>query len=269
MRDKLIERCIKTIVGDNDRRLVDFAFGKSITQANLDEFLASWDIEVAGADKALLLAYVMRQRADLVFPPYTGPRLRGLINRYRFDNLRLIAHFSRITKVLNAAGVIPLVLKGGAMRAMRPDLPRNMGDIDILVRGREDFAKARETACALGYRLVENSHAIDLHEQGSEAGVLDIHSHLDINPASAGIDVAPLFYGARRMQVFGAEAYVPSAEAMMFVLLQNLSKNLKFKCSMSGVLYSLFDADYLTSSGSDFDWERVWSLTGHFGAGSF
>ena len=93
-----IDYYYNNIITKNDQKLIDLAFMPNLTQEQLNAFLHSWDIEVAGSSKALLLSYVMKQHPNLDFGEYTGPRLKGVLNFFRFPNLDLISKYTQIVK---------------------------------------------------------------------------------------------------------------------------------------------------------------------------
>lgn len=267
--EEVLNRYLGLTIKPGDSALVDFLFCREHTPRELEDFLGCWDIEVAGGHKALFLSYLMQRRPDLEFPSYVGPRLKGLLMRYRFDNLRLAAHFSRIVREFNSTGIVPLLIKGGAMRFLRPELPRNMGDMDVVLASKTEYARAMDIVRNMpAYEFEESTHAFDVHEKDSSAGVLDVHWRIEVLQEKETGSVDRLFDGAEEHEVFGARAYIPSPERMMFILLQNLAKNLKFKCSISGVLYSIFDADWIGKSKTDFNWKEVSSLARAFNAES-
>ena len=255
---KLIDRFYDTIVVPEDQRLLDLAFTVYPKQEDLDIFLKDWDIEAFGGGRALMLSYVMKMHPHLQFSSYEAPRLTGLLKFFRFHNLQVISHFSKVVKALNDANIVPMILKGGALKHIRPDLSRIMGDIDILVRV-DDFSKVCEISKDLGYVFGEDStqHSVDLHVPGSEAGTLDIHQFLDFQSDYDKSFMAELFVRARPDRVFSTDALVPCHEDMLFISLVNLSKNLHNKTSMGGILYTLFDCKYLKETKADFDWSIV------------
>ena len=251
--DGLIAFFYKTLVKPIDQKLIDIAFKKDLSQKDLDVFLQNWDIERAGSAKALLLAYVMKARQDLHFNAYTGPRLHGLQDYYRFKNLSLISHYTKIGKELNKNGIIPLILKGGAMKFLRPELSRAMGDIDILIDGTQNYQKALQIAQDLGYELDDEGHSVDLHLPQSKEGICDIHHHLDFGSKYDAHFMAEFFKRAELKNIFGIKTYLPSAEDMVFISLVNMIKNIREKTSLNGILFTLFDIKYLLESKPDFN----------------
>ena len=246
------------LVSKNDQRLLDLAFQDNVTQQQLDDFLSTWDIEAEGSAKALLLSYFMKKHPTLVFNEYTGPRLKGVLNFCKFGNLSLISHYSKIGHALNEHNIIPMIMKGGVMKYLRPDLPRHMGDIDILIFDDKDYEDSKKIVLDLGYEYDEQPHSIDLHMHGSDAGILDIHTYIDLDSKYDKRKILNnLKKRAAKKTVFGVETYVPCAEDLLFISMVNLVKNIRNKTSVHGVLFNLFDFEYLKNSKPDFDWNII------------
>ena len=150
-----------------------------------------------------------------------------------------------------------MILKGGAMKFLRPELPRIMGDIDILVPDNV-FMKSAKIACSLGYVFYDiYSHSIDIHKPDSDSGVLDIHRFIFIGTGHERKLLKNLFKRSREENVFGVKTLIPSNEDMMFISLVNLARNLREKTSQAGLIYTIFDCKFLQESKPDFDWEIV------------
>ena len=240
-----------------EEMMLNLVFSDNPTQEALNEFLEAWDIEIAGGHKALLLAYFMKMHPELNYPEYVHPRLKGLLNYYRFQNMKLMSHFCKICNCFKQNGINDiLILKGGAMKHLRPDLPRVMGDIDILVH-EEDFEKAGKLAESMGYGADWQLHSIDLHPKGTEEGLLDIHKYIDFGTGCQEELNNNLFKRATLQKVFNVDVLVPSCEDLVFISIVNMVKNLSAKTSISGTLYSLFDCKYLLDSKEDFNWDIV------------
>ena len=255
--DGVTDSFYDSAVKDYDQELIDIAFNPKLTQAELDSFLAHFDIEAVNGKKTLVLAYTMKNHPNLDFGVYSGPRLSGFLNFHRFANLELIASFTKIVRKLNEAGVKPMIIKGGAMKYLRPELPRVMGDIDIIVSSVQEYQKSIQVITDMGYDYVDNEHAIDVHEKGKEEGLLDIHQFIEL-----GIDydhkfISDLFARAKLCKVFSCDVYVPQIEDLAFILLMNMVKNLHDQTSMGGVIYTLFDYKWLSTSKADFDYNSI------------
>lgn len=251
--DELIKRYISNLLTQNDIKLLSLIFSPSPTQKQLDEFLPTYDIEIAGGYKTLLLSYFAKMHPQLKFTDYETPRLKGLLHFYRFQNLELISKFSKIGRAFRENGVSMMILKGFAMKCLRPDLPRAMGDIDIIIFGR-DFIKAYHIIQKMGYRMVLEPHSIDVHEPDSEAGVLDIHRWVNIDNGKGRALNKYLLKRARWTKIGGLDVLIPSNEDLFFLALVNLSKNLRDNTSKASTLYVLFDCKYLLEQPNfDFD----------------
>ena len=172
--NNLIDSYKHNLLTDNDLKLLGLIFSDNPTQEELDTFLKDYDIEVAGGYKALMLSYFMRMYPELNFSKYETPRLKGLFNFYRFQNMKLMSYFIKIGKIFNEHNIPMLILKGFAMKYLRQDLSRAMGDIDILVPENK-YIEAIKICKKLGYRLDIFVHSIDIHEPSSDAGIMDIH----------------------------------------------------------------------------------------------
>lgn len=254
--DLLIEGFKSELMNDKDKNLINMIFSSNPTQEKLDTFLEKWDIEAVGSAKALMLAYFMKMHSELNFPEYVGPRLSGLLRFYKFQNMKLISHYTKICNELKKENIIPLIFKGGAMKHLRPEFPRVMGDIDVLVKENE-YQKAGNIAEKMGYDCAWDIHSVDLHPKDSEDGIMDIHKYIYMNTGFETNVNDDLFKRARKEKVFGMDTLVPSNEDLLFISLVNMTRNLTHKTSWHGVLFTLFDVKYLLESKLDFDWNIV------------
>lgn len=255
--DNIVDSYLDFVVQDNDLKLFDICMTPNLTQAQLDAFLAEFDIETVSAKKSVMLAYAMKNHPELDFGEHNGPRLKGLLNFQRFANLGLISHFTKIVRALNTVGIKPMIIKGGAMKHLRPELPRIMGDIDIVVASNREYLQAIQIITDLGYDYVDNEHAVDVHEKGKKKGLLDIHQFIELGVDYDHKFIAELFSRAQLCKVFSCDVYVPSFEDLAFISLMNMVKNLHDKTSMGGVIYTLIDYSWLKVNKSDFDFNRI------------
>lgn len=257
--DKLINvissDLLTDIVKESDKILLDFVFSNEPTQQDLDNFLGKWDIEVAGGNKALMLAYFMKMHPELYYPDYVAPRLKGLLEFYRFKNIKLISHYVKICKELEKEKIDFLIFKGGCMKHLRPEFPRVMGDIDILVDEKK-WKKCGEIAQKMGYDVCWDIHSIDLHPQDKKDGIMDIHKYIIMDTPKEKAILKDIFKRAKKEKVFGIKTLVPCREDMFFILLVNMVRNLKNQTSHGGILYNLFDCKFLIDS-KDFDWDII------------
>jgi hypothetical protein len=256
--ERLVKKLYEQYVKQNERALLDFIFCGPRTQERLDHCLQHCDIEALGDAKTLMLSYVMLEKPDLVFSDHTGPRIKGLIDFYKFKNLRILAHCSKIGKALNEAGIPLLLFKGAAMKALRPRLPRPMGDADVLIPA-ERMAEALRLCKGLGYHdgRTGSPHAVDLYTK-DDKNTVDLHRAVFESKQDLRTFHKNLFARARECRVFGVRALIPAREDLFFLALANLVRNLRGHTSPHGIFYALFDCPFLLASGDGhFDWEIV------------
>jgi hypothetical protein len=255
--ERIVRKLRERYVTERDQALLDCVFAPSPTQESLDDCLRVCDIEAMGAHLSLMLSYLMHDHPELKFTEYVEPRLQGLIRFYRFANMEVLAHFAKIGKALNAAGISPLLFKGAAMKALRPGLSRPMGDVDILVRP-EHLDAAVRICEKLGYHdaLTGSAHAVDMHTADGKSAV-DVHSAVIESAKDTGAFHRNLFSRSRPVTAFGAHVLLPAHEDLLFLALANLTKNLREKTSIHGLFYALFDCRFLPADKADFDWSIV------------
>ena len=254
--DLVIDNFINELIGESDIKLLKMVFSEAPSQKELNDFLAEYDIEAAGADKSLLLSYFMKMHPELSFNEYNGPRLKGLLNFYKFQNMKLISHFTKICNELKKENIKILLFKGGAMKHLRPEFSRLMGDIDVLVP-EKDWKKAGFLANKMGYDCAWDIHSVDLHPKDSEEGIMDIHKYIHMETGYEKSINEDLFKRAKETKAFGVDVLIPLNEDLFFITLVNMFRNLRNKTSIKGILYALFDSKFLIDSKSDFDWNIV------------
>ena len=255
--DNLIEIYYNSILKKNEIELLKLSFNKNPKQDELNKLLKNWDIEIKGGAKSLILAYILKNHPDLKFNPYNEPRLKGLLNYYRFHNLKTISHFVKIVKILNQNNITPMIIKGVLMKYLRPDLPRAMGDCDILIQ-KKDHKKCEKIINSLvDYQKENNKHSIDLHPINSNDSGVDIHKYIDMHTKKEKKFIPILFSRSKEVRAFGINCLIPSMEDLFFIILINLAKNLKNKTSQIGLLYAIFDCKYILDNKPDFNWSII------------
>ena len=256
--DSIIKDFKDLYVTDSDVKLFDIILKKEVSQSEFEDFIKLWDIEEEGGDKALFLSYFMKTHPDLVYPEYIEPRLKGILQYYRFKNLKLVSGFIKICNRLKEEKIDIMIVKGGAVKHYRPDFPRIMNDIDILVRNQKDYERCKEIVKDLGYSYMQCPHSIDLHNENGVPGLLDIHYKFDMIPKDDGSLYEDIFERAHIDKVFNVDGiYVPCCEDMMFINLINLAKNLIRRTSYGSKFHSAFDCTYFAECKPDFDWNIV------------
>lgn len=255
--DKIISDNIGRALDPFDRRILDISLCDSIDQDDLDSFLAEWDIEKAPIKSVMLVSYLMKTHSEVTFPQSVIPRLNGVLSFCRFQNLKREAHLCRIGKLLASEGIPFVILKGGAMKVYRPDFPRWMNDIDIIVPA-DRYDRTLEIAVSNGYsRAMLTDHSADLSLPGSEEGLLDIHHHLEMMTGKDEAFNEGLFSRATRTNVFSVQGFLPCPEDMVFIALVNLFKNLVKRQTPESCLTTFYDLKFLVDSKKDFNWDLI------------
>lgn len=253
---EILERIAEETLSSAERELLQLAMAEKPLQQQLEAFLAGWDIEDAPIAEPMLLSYLMKMHPELSFPETIRPRLAGLLNFSRYQFLNLVGHFGTFTRALKAEGIEFLIMKGGAMKALRPDFPRWMGDIDILVP-EKDYHKAEEVAVKCGYSVSHSIQSMDLSQNGQ--GFLDVHRYVLIFTGKERTINEDLFKRSLLTRVFSVETRMPSREDLLFLILVNLVRNLADASSQDSILYSFYDVKFLLEQqdGHPFDWSVV------------
>ncbi|MDR2056386.1 MAG: nucleotidyltransferase family protein [Desulfovibrio sp.] len=260
MRDFSMRRVIAVFrdqyVTPADRVLLNTVFADGPTQESLDECMRVCDIESLGAGKCILLSYLLHDHPELRLSDSDGPRVNGLITYFRFANMKVLAHFSKTGKAFNRAGIPMLLFKGAAMKVLRPDLSRPMGDVDVLVpKARMDEAvRICEGLGYLHYRE-ESRHGVDFHTEAESA--VDVHHSLFDPPGDARAFQDNLFARAAPRRAFGVDFLLPCREDLCFLVMTNFTKNLREHTTLGGLYYALCDCRFLQKDKKDFDWAIV------------
>ena len=255
--DFLADKLYRSFVTESDGELLSLLSLKSPGQSDLDAFLKKWDIErEPRPERVLMLAYFKKMNPGLEFPVYYGPRLDGVMAKYSFENIKKQAQFAKAAKALNKESIPVLLIKGGAMRVLRPGFARVMGDIDFAVPA-DMYGRAIEAVGGAGFtaKNVEPNSTDLMGPDGDWA--IDLHRRILVDDARTDKLTADIFARAEPTAAFGIDLLVPRPEDMVFIALCNLTKNLVKKNSLSGILFPMFDCAYLASFRPGFDWGLV------------
>lgn len=244
------------LMTEKDVRLLRMTLSKDPSQKELEEFLKTWDLETEGSSKSLLLSYFMKAHPELKLPEYYAPRLKGLLDYFRFHNIKLIAQFKKITSKLAENGILVTIFKGGAMKHLRPDLSRRMSDIDVIVNENE-YKAAGKIIEEMGYDVSWDEHSFDVHEKGNENGILDVHKFIPMLTGQERQIMGEINARAKEATLFGVKGRILIEEDLVFSLLVNLSRNIMNNTSIHGILFTFIDIKYLVDSKPDFDWNII------------
>lgn len=260
MRNTTLENNVSILESDlsseKDRQILRLALSSGNTQEDVDSVMGGWDIEAAPIQTVMLVAFLMKNHPEFSFPENVRPRLEGLLRFCRFQFLKARSHFSKAANALHDAGIPFAVIKGGAMKVLRPDFPRWMSDIDILVP-ETNFNDAVQIVASLGYDPEIWPHAADLKIPGEKDGVIDIHRYIKMNTGSERAVNEGVFQRAGKVPMYSTEGMLPCNEDLVFIILVNLYYNIITKTSTNSSVCAFFDIQYLSRSKEDFDWKIV------------
>lgn len=93
-------------------------------QSELDSFLSGWDLEAAPVSQSILLAVFKRNHPELAFGSYSGPRLDGMLDFYKFKNLSMVASAAASASDRESRGRRYAIGGECAMRFHLPENPR-------------------------------------------------------------------------------------------------------------------------------------------------
>lgn len=153
--------------------------------------------------------------------------LREARERTIARNERLFATLRDALATLNAAGVEPVLLKGGALWAAAPGAAlappqsdRLVADLDLLVRP-EEMPGALEALAAAGFTIFEDHRATAQHDvvvlgRERDVGAIDLHQHAPTLRSIADVD--DLHGASHSVAVAGGRARVPSVEAQLLLM---------------------------------------------------
>ena len=251
-----MNRLITEMITPQDVSLLQLVTAARPSREAMDAFLAAWDPVTAEEGRTLLLACFLREHPEAGCPAAVQERTRAEFDRCWLRNMRLMTQFKKISDALGKAGIGVTVFKGGAMKFLRPALPRPMSDIDVIV-AEKDWKRAAAVIRGLGYRYDRDRHSFDVHQKESGGGLLDVHRYIPLFSGRERAIMPDLLGRARKVSVFGADASILCAEDLVFTVLVNLTRNLMYKTSSRGILFAFADIRFLLDSKPDFDWDVV------------
>jgi hypothetical protein len=189
--------------------------------AGLGERIAAlgWDRLLAHAEGERLTSVLVRaiERQELApsVPPLTLPDGRMTIPKAlaehqarHLDRRRVMAErLGEIATALNAAGMVPLVLKGGrSLVTGTPDW-RHLRDIDLLVAG-EDAPRAQRIVHSLGYQPLEAPRGPLMHHHLHSLFRRDMPGWIEVH-RQAGASRVEHFFPTRELAAAAVTATAP------------------------------------------------------------
>ena len=250
-----------------DEQLLQMLFASHILPEEKMAFFNDLDIEKEPMEFNLMLAHLCSRHGYQNIPAALMPRIRGVARFYLFKNATLFSSFRRLGKTLNQASIPLMLLKGAAIKA-NYDLnsSRCLVDIDFAVP-KERLHDVVKIAQNQGYHLIQNAlHAVNMKqcEIHGAGGSIDIH-HCLFKTSNKRSFHEELADGAKLIQFFGTEVWVPSSENLLLHLLENEFYNLYSISSHRRHFKWIYDSGLILSSSLQFDWIRLANTARKYG----
>ncbi len=256
--DALIENFFDQILGLEEKLLLKLVLSKNPQQNDLDNLLNLWNIEKKHGAKSLILSYLLKSNPNLKATEYEEPRLKGLLLNQRFKNLNTLSHFKKIGTHLNNNNIIPLVFNDGLMKSINPNYPRYINDINLIVSNKH-WVKSAKIAKSLGYhfrRINHDTFAI-LETKNSKEGIMDFCKNILPQAKNQKKLIKNITQRAKTDILFGIEAYIPSFEDILFVLLIGISDNLRCDKTYADLLNKILDCNFILKNYPELNWNII------------
>lgn len=200
-------RAVATLLGANDRKRL--ALLNSLTEER-------WLATIAAANDHLVGPTLYAEAAERQWLHLMPDDVRHCLGeQHRLNvarNRRIREQLVECLECLNAAGLVPLLLKGAAsMPDARDPGARVMRDIDLLIP-KEDAERAAHALNRLGYRAwtleFAGQHAFGILSRPGDPAALDLH--IETMELSHVLPASSVWNDCRRVQIGRGHAFVPS-----------------------------------------------------------
>ena len=247
------------LFSDRDIRMIRMALSKAIKAEESDSVFDGWDVSTASFKSQTIALNLIMNHPEVKVPKEILPVLNnvGIICRKRY--LEILPHFLKVIKLLDNKEIPYILIKGGAMRAYRPERPRWTADIDIIVP-EDRYEEALDEAGKAGYVLHKSPHSAGLHEPSSSQDFVDIHHYVSMDTGKERNLNEPLRSRSISLPLLSSSVMVPCPEDMVFISLVNFWKNIThiFRDNSNSSIANLcFDLKYLGDRSGGLDWDVI------------
>lgn len=173
------------------------------------------------SDYSLFLAYNAQKNEFQGYSPEQVGIFRDILREYKYQKLRKIPVVSKVLRVLNDNGIVPLLVKGAAFLCYySPEIPRMMGDIDIYISP-EYFEKAMTLIYGLGFEFVNDTgYHIEVTSENLD---MDVHRYIYKNGGDVESDIYDRLISCSYL---GSKVYILSPEDMLVHQLANRGQDI-------------------------------------------
>lgn len=238
----------------SEYELIKFLLSDNPTQCEADRVLENVDIENLQDNLLLVLAYFCKLHPEIILNECVLSKIKVVKDFYMKKRMELYVHSDKYAQKYNDIKEIPMLLKGGLMSYLNPELLRTMNDIDILV-SENAYKNTPEFAKELGYTYCKEPHSYDLHEKNSTDGALDVHRYIYMDTKCEKKLNKNLWERSVKINFLERNFAIPCDEDILFISLVNFARNLRNATSMSNILFTFFDCRFILKRNSDFNWK--------------
>jgi hypothetical protein len=225
------------------------------------DWMAMLDLANRSLATAQLGAAVMGERTADHVPDDVRAFLHDVQSRNRERNRRLIEQLKDALRALNVVGIEPVLLKGIALWASRPDeaFDRILADLDLLVRG-DEVEPAINALRDAGFVLTARYPGNDVHVvaelgRSEDVGLIDLHQRPPGPPGLAEIDNLAAYCTPISIDGLRASCPVPAVQIFFLVLHDQLHDGDYWRGGFD--LRHLVDIAYMSKAPQSVDWDLL------------
>lgn len=222
---------------DKKGKILKLALAQEIKQQELDGFLTTLDIETLQGSDALLLAYAKLRHPENNFGENNEPRLKGLIQYYRFQNLHQAACFSEAVRALTDVENDFFASYDTAMKWYLPQYFRmneTMGIVPVMrVYERRVLRKLKSAGYTITHIYSSFSASKESAEGKKQFIVFEIPEYMELNQQM----VSRLAV----QEVFNNQCLIPSAEDMLCCCYGRIWQKLTSELPFQGLGMDIWD----------------------------
>lgn len=222
------------------------------------DWMAILDLANRSLATAQLCAAIMTSSSAGAVPEDVRVFLLDVQSRNRERNRRLAEQLKDALRALNAVGIEPVLLKGAALWASRPDemFDRILADIDLLVRG-ADVERAVRALRNAGFALTARYPGNDVHVvaefgRAEDVGLIDLHQRPPGPPGLAEIQNLTAYCTAISVEGLRAMRPLPAVQIFFLVLHDQLHDGDYWRGGFD--LRHLVDIASLSKASESVDW---------------
>lgn len=209
-----------TFLSPREKCLISLLLEKASMGKNISALTNNLDLDIENQNYLLMLARLGFTRGWDKFPEKIVPRLKGIHHYHQVHNTIGFSGLVRQLRILAAAGIPIMLIKGIAVRAYyAPNAPRIMWDYDIAVPEAR-FEEAVELLCGGNWPTERSPHSVAIKTEDVD---LDLHQWIFKTNGERQSDI---WERAIQTTFCGMRVYVLAPEDMLIHLLDTQSRSI-------------------------------------------